>query len=111
MNIWVCCEEIRIMADLQQIWRVQSLLWVQACAHVVAQTPLQQSRADDEVQSMEVVQVLGQLSYFGFRHRPDTFRLGSRLRTEVQQVSPEPVSHSALVEQAWGHCEEGRHKG
>jgi hypothetical protein len=90
---------------------VQSLLWVQVCAHIVAQTPLQQSGANDEVQSMEVVQVLGQFAYFGFRHRPDTFRLGSRLRTEVQQVSPEPVSHSALVEQAWGHCEEGRQKG
>lgn len=111
VNIWVGCEEICIMADLQQIWRVQSLFWVQICAHVAAQRPLQQSGADCEVQSIEVVQVSGQLSYFGFRHRPDTFRLGSRLRTEVQQISPDPVSHSALVEQAWGHCEAGRQKG
>jgi hypothetical protein len=62
VKILVSCEEIRIKADLQQIWPVQSLLWVQVCVQVAAQRPLQQSGAADDVQSIDVEHVLGQLS-------------------------------------------------
>lgn len=102
------CEATFIIADLQQIWPGHSVSSVQVFSQLEEQRPLQQSRAELEVQFEDVVQVWGQASYFGFRHRPDTFRLGSTLRTDVQQISPEVVSHSELVEQEWGHCEGGK---
>jgi hypothetical protein len=111
VKIWVPWECIRVAADLQQIWYVQSLLCVQVFSQVAEQRPLQQIGADADVQLDEVVQVLGQLSYFGFKHRPDALRLGSRLRTDVQQISPAVVLQSLLVEQVLGHCEAGRQMG
>jgi hypothetical protein len=111
VKILVCCEESRCQADLQQIWLVQSVLCVQVFAQVSEQRPLQQSGADIEVQFEELVQVWGQGSYSGFRHRPGTTKVGSRLPTDVQQISPEVVLQSALVAQALGHCEGGRQMG
>jgi hypothetical protein len=111
VKILVSCEESRIEADLQQIWAVQSVLCVQVFAQVAEQRPLQQSGANNEVQFAEVMQVWGQASYIGFRHRPGTLRVGSTLSTDVQQSSPEVVLQSALVEQTWGHREGGRQKG
>jgi hypothetical protein len=58
----VLSESILVSADLQQSWPVQSLLCVQVFSHVEAQSPLQQSNPEDELQSAEVEQVLGQLS-------------------------------------------------
>jgi hypothetical protein len=58
----VLSESILVNADLQQSWPVQSLLWVQVFSQVEAQSPLQQSNPEDELQSAEVEQVLGQLS-------------------------------------------------
>jgi hypothetical protein len=58
----VLSESILVNADLQQSWPVQSLLCVQVFSQVEAQSPLQQSNPEDELQSAEVEQVLGQLS-------------------------------------------------
>jgi hypothetical protein len=43
------------------------------------------------------------------RQRPVTFRFGSTARTEVQQVSPEAVSHWLESVQARGHLDAGKH--
>jgi hypothetical protein len=58
----VLSESILVNADLQQSWPVQSLLCVQVFSQVEAQRPLQQSSAEDDLQSAEVEQVWGQLS-------------------------------------------------
>lgn len=107
----VDCVSTRMSADLQHSWPVQSLLWVHNFWQVEEHRPLQQIRPAEELQSADVVQVWGQGSYDGLRHRPDAERLGSRLRTEVQQISPLVVLHVVESEQAFGHSEGGRQMG
>jgi len=102
---------MRLTADLQQSWPVQSLLCVQVLGQVEAQRPLQHSSPEEESQSAEELQALGQVSYLGFRHSPDVLRLPSILPTDVQQISPDAVSQSVLEAHALGQREGGRQIG
>jgi hypothetical protein len=83
-----------------------------SCAHelgqVAAQRPLQQSAAEGELQSDDVVQAVGQGVYWGFRHSPVAERLGSTFWTVVQQISPSAVLQSVLVVHVVGQSLEGR---
>jgi hypothetical protein len=97
---------------LQQIWPVQSLLWLQAFGQVLAQMPLQQSGVFEfGSQSDDVEHALTQVSYAGFRQRPWLARFGSSAPAVVQQISPMVVSHCELVEHALGHSLAGVQMG
>jgi len=61
VKIVVLRVSMRVRADLQHSWPVQSLLLVQVLGQEEAQRPLQQSKPDDESQSAEVLQALGQV--------------------------------------------------
>jgi hypothetical protein len=93
---------------LQQIWPVQSLLSWHDCGQVAAQIPLQQIGDEAESQSDDVAHAVSHGVYAGFRHRPVEVSVGSTFLTVVQQISPCVVSHSELVEQAFGHSLAGR---
>lgn len=62
VNTCVPSVSIRVNADLQQSWPVQSLLCVQVFWQVEAQMPLQHSNPEDELQSAEVEQARGHFS-------------------------------------------------
>jgi hypothetical protein len=91
-------------AALQQIWPLQSLLWVQLFGHVAAQTPWQQMGVvADPLQSEDVEHCLGHVEKAGLRHTPLVARSGSRAGAEVQQISPFAVLQSESPEHPVGH--------
>lgn len=85
-----------------RVWPEQSSSDLHALGQVFLQIPSQQS-SPVAAQSLEAAHAFGHVSNAGLRQRPATASAGSRLLTDVQQISPTPVWHSVLVPQALGH--------
>jgi hypothetical protein len=98
-------------ADLQQICWLQSELVWQVFAQVVEQMPSQQISLAAVLQSVDCVQVFGQVAYAGFRQRPVALMCGSICGIEVQQISPFGVLQSLLAAQGFGQSESGTQNG
>jgi len=105
----------RTTADLQHkraSGSEQSLLDLHCFSQVCWHTPSQQSEPFAfPMQSVDCVHAFGHGEYWGLRHSPLALSVESTFCTLVQQISPEPVLHSLLAEQALGHCEGGRQTG
>jgi hypothetical protein len=93
---------IRVVADLQQIWFVQSEDVEQVSRQLVEQMPSQQISPFVVLHSDDCLQAFGQVWYSELRQSPSTLRFGSSNFAVVQQISFAVISHSELALQDLG---------